>query len=78
MTLQPYDYVAAAVIIEEAGGCISQIDGSDISMYRHCSVLAGTPKTVEETREILMSLQSTCEQIFSFMKKQYFLTSEKQ
>ena len=61
MTLQPYDYVAAAVIIEEAGGCISQIDGSDISMYRHCSVLAGTPKTVEETREILMSLQSTCE-----------------
>ena len=61
MTLQPYDYVAAAVIIEEAGGCIAQIDGSDISMYRHCSVLAGTPKTVDETRKILMRLQSTYE-----------------
>ena len=61
MTLQPYDYAAGAVILEEAGGCIAQIDGSDISLHEQCSILAGTPKAVVEVREILIKLQNNCE-----------------
>ena len=44
MLLQPYDYAAASVIIEEASGCISQVDGSVITLDKGCSIVAGTPK----------------------------------
>lgn len=53
MKLQPYDYAAASVIIEEAGGVVGQIDGTSITLDQPCSVLAGTRKAVEETRELL-------------------------
>lgn len=52
LKLNPYDYAAAAVIIEEAGGLIGQVDGSDITLDRPCSVLAGTPKAVEQVRQV--------------------------
>ena len=52
MLLQPYDYAAASVIIEEAGGCISQVDGSAITLDKGCSIVAGTPKAVEEVKAI--------------------------
>ena len=51
--LQPYDYAAASLIVEEAGGVIAQVDGSPIDMEAPCSVLAGTPKACEEIRAIL-------------------------
>ena len=47
LKLQPYDYAAAAVILEEAGGCIVQPDGSPITLDQPCAVVAGTPKAVE-------------------------------
>ena len=50
--LQPYDYAAASVIIEEAGGVIEQVDGLPIAMDKGCPVLAGTPKAVEEARKV--------------------------
>ena len=50
--LQPYDYAAASVIIEEAGGVIEQVDGLPITMDKGCPVLAGTPKAVEEARKV--------------------------
>ena len=53
MLLQPYDYAAASVIIEEAGGKIGQTDGSAITLDRGCSILAGTRKASEEIREIM-------------------------
>lgn len=53
MLLQPYDYAAASVIIEEAGGVISQADGSPITLDRGCSIVAGTRKAASEIREIL-------------------------
>lgn len=53
MLLRPYDYAAASVIIEEAGGVIGQIDGSPITLDHGCPVLAGTPTAVEEIRRIL-------------------------
>ena len=39
--LQPWDYAAAACILAEAGGKISQLDGSPITLDRPCSILAG-------------------------------------
>lgn len=53
MLLQPYDYAAGAVIIEEAGGVITQIDGSPITIDKGCSILAGTKKAAEELRKLL-------------------------
>ena len=50
--LQPYDYAAAAAIIEEAGGVICQPDGTPVVLDRPCSVVAGTRTAVEEIREI--------------------------
>lgn len=52
LLLQPYDYAAASVIIEEAGGLISQVDGKQITLDRGCSIVAGTPKAVEEVKAI--------------------------
>lgn len=51
--LQPYDYAAASLIVEEAGGVISQVDGRPIDLEAPCSILAGTPKACEEIREII-------------------------
>ncbi|MGN0263711.1 MAG: inositol monophosphatase family protein [Oliverpabstia sp.] len=52
LKLQPYDYAAASVIIEEAGGVIGQVDGSAITLNEPCSVLAGTLKAVEQVRQV--------------------------
>lgn len=56
LMLQPYDYAAASVIIEEAGGVICRVDGSLLTFNTGCSVLAGTPKAVAEAKEIMSHL----------------------
>lgn len=53
--LQPYDYAAASLIIEEAGGVIGQADGSQVSLYSPCMVIAGTKKAAEEIIEIVQN-----------------------
>ena len=53
LRLNPYDYAAAALIIEESGGCIAQMDGSPITLEKPCCVLAGTKKAVQEIRELI-------------------------
>ncbi len=57
MKLQPYDYAAASIIIEEAGGYIGQPDGSAITLDRPCPVVAGTRKASEELMNIIRSAQ---------------------
>ena len=52
LRLQPYDYAAASVIVEEAGGMIGKIEGDGITLDKPCSILAGTPKAVAETRVV--------------------------
>ena len=52
LKLNPYDYAAGSVIVEEAGGRIEQVDGRYITLDGPCSILAGTPKAVEEVRKI--------------------------
>lgn len=49
--LQPYDYAAASIIIEEAGGVITQIGGDDITLDRPCSIVAGTKTAAKEIQE---------------------------
>jgi myo-inositol-1(or 4)-monophosphatase len=52
LLLQPYDYAAASVILEEAGGIITRIGGGEISLTEPCSILAGTKKAHKEVMKI--------------------------
>ncbi len=52
LKLQPYDYAAASVIIEEAGGVITRIGGGRISLTEPCSILAGTKKAHTEVMKV--------------------------
>ena len=56
LLLQPYDYAAASVIIEEAGGVIGTADGAPITLDRGCSIIAGTKKAAEEVRGIVRKI----------------------
>ena len=42
--LSPWDYAAGSLLITEAGGKITQTDGSPITFDHPCSILAGNPK----------------------------------
>lgn len=53
MLLQPYDYAASSVIIEEAGGVIGTTNGGPITLDHGCPILAGTKLAVEEIKTIL-------------------------
>lgn len=53
MLLQPYDYAAASVIIEEAGGVILTAAGTPITLNTGCSVVAGTKMAADEIRRIM-------------------------
>lgn len=57
MLLQPYDYAAGSVIIEEAGGVITTADGSPITLNTGCSIVAGTRTAAAEVREVLDNAQ---------------------
>lgn len=57
MLLQPYDYAAASVIIEEAGGQISQVSGEGLTLDHGCSIVAGTKTAFEEVRRIVRDAQ---------------------
>ncbi len=52
LRLQPYDYAASSLIIEEAGGEITRLDGTPITLDKPCSIVAGTHKSCEEIRRI--------------------------
>ncbi len=46
--LSPWDYSAASLIITEAGGCVTTIDGTSLDYTKVCGVVAGTPTSYEE------------------------------
>ena len=46
--LSPWDYAAGSLIVQEAGGRISRMDGTEISLDKGCSVLAGGPAAWED------------------------------
>lgn len=51
--LKPYDYAAAIVIVEEAGGIMTQMDGSPMSLCDNSSVICGSRRAYEEAKKIL-------------------------
>ncbi len=48
LILEPWDYAAASVIVSEAGGACTQLDGSAIALDKGCSILAGNPVARED------------------------------
>ncbi|MBQ7922131.1 MAG: inositol monophosphatase [Clostridia bacterium] len=48
--LSPWDYAAGSLLITEAGGEITQLDGSPLRFDAPCSVLAGNPVALAEFR----------------------------
>lgn len=46
--LSPWDFAAAAVILTEAGGIITQMDGSPLTLDKPCSVVAGNKTAYKE------------------------------
>lgn len=55
LRLQSYDYAAAAMMIEEAGGRIVQMDGSPITLDKPCSILAGTKTAVTQILKVIQA-----------------------
>ena len=50
--LSPWDIAAGALLINEAGGVITQIDGSPITMEHPCSVFAATKRLHPEVLKL--------------------------
>ena len=48
LRLSPWDYAAGSLLVTEAGGKVSRIDGSALSFAEGGSVLAGGPKAYED------------------------------
>lgn len=44
----PWDYAAAWLILEEAGGVVTDLEGNPPTLDRDCSILAGTPAAHRE------------------------------
>ena len=40
LRLQPWDYAAGSLIVQEAGGMVSRVEGGEIDLSQACSVLA--------------------------------------
>lgn len=41
--LQPWDYAAGSLIVQEAGGVVTSLSGKPLNFFRRCSVAAGNP-----------------------------------
>ena len=50
-TLSPWDYAAGQLIVKEAGGIATDMDGNPLCFNKRCSVLAATPSTYDELLE---------------------------
>ena len=51
--LCPYDYAAAKLILEEAGGKVTDFDGNELRFDKKCSVVAGNKTAYEELLKII-------------------------
>lgn len=50
--LQPWDYSAASLIVEEAGGAIHDLEGKALTYDKPGSVIAGAPQAMEDFRKL--------------------------
>lgn len=57
MSLAPWDHAASRVIIEEAGGCVANVYGDEISYTGQTSfIAANTPENLEKLRSIILEV----------------------
>lgn len=56
LCLSPWDFAAAALIIREAGGTVSRLDGAPLTLDGKCGVLAGNPAAHREALRLLGSI----------------------
>lgn len=56
MKLQPWDYAAASLILAEAGGFISTLEGQFITLDQPCSILAGNRQCWKETYKMFHNM----------------------
>lgn len=54
LILSPWDFAAGWLILEEAGGVITKLDGSPMELGAHGLLAASRPELAEEMRAILM------------------------
>lgn len=47
MLLSPWDYAAGTLMVKEAGGVISDMEGNELVFDKKCSVVAGNRKSME-------------------------------
>ncbi|MBP3701506.1 MAG: inositol monophosphatase, partial [Lachnospiraceae bacterium] len=57
LKLSPWDYAAAWLIVEEAGGLLSTMDGDAPDLNRQHSLTAGTPAAHAEFLQLAASLK---------------------
>lgn len=53
LRLSPWDFAAGALIIREAGGVVTQMNGAPLTLGGKCSVLAGNPASHGEALRLL-------------------------
>lgn len=51
--LSPWDYAAAWVVVQEAGGVLTTMEGGAPTLTAPCSILAGTPKAVADFHRLI-------------------------
>ncbi|MCX5779790.1 MAG: inositol monophosphatase, partial [Firmicutes bacterium] len=55
MSLAPWDYAAASLIVSEAGGIVTTMQGADLKLQGKTSVLAGGRSAYADFRQIYQS-----------------------
>lgn len=50
--IRPWDYAAGSLIVQEAGGIVTALDGTPLRFYDRCSVAAGNPKNYAELMDV--------------------------
>ncbi|MBR5800301.1 MAG: inositol monophosphatase [Lachnospiraceae bacterium] len=53
MQLSPWDYAAGTLLVKEAGGLISDMDGMELVFDKKCSVMAGNADAMEVYRQLM-------------------------
>ncbi|MBQ9940285.1 MAG: inositol monophosphatase [Clostridia bacterium] len=53
LQLQPWDYAAASLIVREAGGTVTTMENTPVTLNKPCSVLAGTENAHREALELI-------------------------
>lgn len=54
--LQPWDYAAGSLIVTEAGGIVTALDGNELRLTTPCSVAAGNPVNHPQLIEIAQKI----------------------